>query len=276
MANAWKADLTVAKLALSADVGRTAAQLAGWSGARLGQDTIWWKAPKTKPVAHHQDSSFMDFLDPAETVTCWVTLDDTHRDAGTLEYVPGSHLWPLTPLPEAFHGQDDYRAQMKAAAAAAGVEPPPPIFIEVPAKSGTAPVPTRRVTACDARSAFTWSRMMRNLAIGPAAISIAATSVPVIHRSTKAFSPSCGQVRGIGQSGSSTIAKAVDAFRCKTQDRRTPTSGSNWRILPRSLQMSNTAVQWKTTPVSAIRQPLVTDEAWAVVAPLLPAWAMRE
>ena len=68
MANAWKADLTVAKLALSADVGRTAAQLAGWSGARLGQDTIWWKVPRTKPVAYHQDSSFMDFLNPAETV----------------------------------------------------------------------------------------------------------------------------------------------------------------------------------------------------------------
>ena len=76
MANAWKADLTIARLALSADVGLAAAQLAGWSGARLGQDTIWWKAPKTKPVAHHQDSSFMDFLDPTETVTCWVTLDE--------------------------------------------------------------------------------------------------------------------------------------------------------------------------------------------------------
>src|SRR5262249_25242045 len=46
MANAWKADLNVAKLALSEDVGRAASVLAGWSGARLGQDTIWWKAPK--------------------------------------------------------------------------------------------------------------------------------------------------------------------------------------------------------------------------------------
>lgn len=135
MANAWKSDLTVAKLALSADVGQAAARLTGWSGVRLGQDTIWWKVPKTKSIAHHQDSSFMDFLDPAQTVTCWVTLDDTHRDAGTLEYVPGSHLWPLTPLPEAFHGQEDYRAQMKAAAAAVCVEPPAPIFIEVPAGS---------------------------------------------------------------------------------------------------------------------------------------------
>lgn len=135
MANAWKADLTVARLALSADVGRAAAALAGWSGARLGQDTIWWKPPGTRPIAHHQDSSFMGFLEPARTVTCWVTLDDTSRDAGTLEYVPGSHRWPLTALPEQFHGEADYRAQMRAAAAAAGVEPPAPVPVEVPAGS---------------------------------------------------------------------------------------------------------------------------------------------
>jgi phytanoyl-CoA hydroxylase len=80
MANAWKADLTVAKLALSESIGRFAADLCGWSGTRLGQDTIWWKAPKTKPIAYHQDTSFMDFLDPSSTLTCWVTLDDTHRE----------------------------------------------------------------------------------------------------------------------------------------------------------------------------------------------------
>lgn len=111
-----KADLTVAKLALSADIGRAAARLTGWSGARLGQDTIWWKAPKTKAVALHQDTSFLDYLDPPQTITCWVTLDDTHRDVGTLEYVPGSHRWPLTPIPEGFHAPDDYRALMKNAA----------------------------------------------------------------------------------------------------------------------------------------------------------------
>src|SRR3712207_2694991 len=76
MANAWKADLEVARLALSERVGRAAAALIGWSGVRLGQDTIW-KAPRTKPIAFHQDSSFVDFLDPPRTVTCWVTLDDT-------------------------------------------------------------------------------------------------------------------------------------------------------------------------------------------------------
>lgn len=135
MANAWKADLTVARLALSADVGRAAATLTGWSGARLGQDTIWWKAPKTKAVTLHQDTSFLDFLDPPQTITCWVTLDDTHRDVGTLEYVPGSHRWPLTPIPEGFHAPDDYRALMKNAARAAGVADPQSYFIEIPAGS---------------------------------------------------------------------------------------------------------------------------------------------
>lgn len=135
MGNAWKSDLTIARLALSADIGRAAAALAGWSGTRLGQDTLWWKAPRTKPVSHHQDTSFLDVLDPQATVTCWVTLDDTHRDAGTLEYVPGSHLWPLTPIPEGFHAPEDFRAHMRAAAAAAGVTPADPVLIEVPAGS---------------------------------------------------------------------------------------------------------------------------------------------
>ncbi len=91
MANAWKADLTVARLVLSESIGRFAAELCGWRGSRLRQDTIWWKAPKTKPIAYHQDTWFIDFLEPPSTLTCWVTLDDTHRDAGTLEYAPGSH-----------------------------------------------------------------------------------------------------------------------------------------------------------------------------------------
>ncbi|THD02090.1 phytanoyl-CoA dioxygenase family protein [Panacagrimonas perspica] len=134
MSNAWKADLTIASLALSADIGRAVAQLSGWSGAKLGLDTIWWKPPQTKAIALHQDSSFSEFLNPALTMTCWLTLDDTSRDAGTIEYVPGSHLWPLTPQPDIFEG-GDYRSKMRAAAAAAGIEPPEPVFIEVPAGS---------------------------------------------------------------------------------------------------------------------------------------------
>lgn len=135
MANAWKADLNVAKLALSADIGRAAAQLSGWPGARLGQDTIWWKPPKTKAVSFHQDSSYMDFLDPPRTITCWVVLDQTHRDAGTLEYVARSHRWPLAQIPEGFHAPADHRALLKRAAVEAGEPDPKTVPIEVPAGS---------------------------------------------------------------------------------------------------------------------------------------------
>src|SRR4051812_20298613 len=95
MANAWKADLGIARLVLSRDIGRAAALLASWSGARIGQDTIWWKPPQGKAVSFHQDASYMDFLDPPETITCWVPLDDVSQNSGTLEYVAESNRWPL-------------------------------------------------------------------------------------------------------------------------------------------------------------------------------------
>jgi phytanoyl-CoA hydroxylase len=222
MANSWKADLTVAGLVLSGDIGHAAAVLTGWSGVRLGQDTIWWKAPKTKPIAYHQDSSFMDFLNPPVTITCWVTLDDTHRDAGTLEYVPGSHLWPLTALPEAFHGQEDYGAQMRAAAKAAGVAVPAPAFIEVPAGS------------CVFHAGEIWhgsgpnstgDHMRRSIGIHmipedvrfsnrPGGYSIAGTRKQATRRWMKASFRSCGHVRAIVQTGSqatATLAGGRDA-----------------------------------------------------------------
>jgi len=135
MGNAWKSDLTIAGLVLSAEIAGAAAKLIGWPDIRLGQDTIWWKPPQTKPIKLHQDTSFLDYLDPPKTVTCWLTLDDTHRDAGTIEYVPGSHHWPVAPLPRDFHIAEDYRAAMLLAAESAGVSSPETVKVEVPAGS---------------------------------------------------------------------------------------------------------------------------------------------
>lgn len=138
MCNAWKSDLTVARLALSAAIGRFAAGLAGWDSIRLGQDTIWVKAPGAKPIALHQDSSFMTFLDPVASITCWTTVDDTTRDGGTLEYVPGSHRWPVVELPKDFHTPDGgYQGRMRSVAAQAGVPEPEIVKLELPAGSMT-------------------------------------------------------------------------------------------------------------------------------------------
>jgi ectoine hydroxylase-related dioxygenase (phytanoyl-CoA dioxygenase family) len=132
MANAWKADLTVARLVLAEELARAAGALSGWDEVKLGQDTIWWKPPQTKSIGYHQDTSFMEFLEPTQTTTCWVALDDTSREAGTLEYAMGSHRWPVTPIPKEFHATDDYRAPMRAAA---GGTEPEIAYVEVPAGS---------------------------------------------------------------------------------------------------------------------------------------------
>jgi ectoine hydroxylase-related dioxygenase (phytanoyl-CoA dioxygenase family) len=132
MANAWKSDNAVARHALSPRLGALAAELMGWPGTRLGQDTIWWKTPLAKEIALHQDCTYISYLDPPEMATCWTALDDTFADAGTIEYVPGSHRWPLIPDIGEFHAPDrDYRARMRDSARAAGLEPPEPVKLEV-------------------------------------------------------------------------------------------------------------------------------------------------
>jgi ectoine hydroxylase-related dioxygenase (phytanoyl-CoA dioxygenase family) len=134
MANAWKSDRAIARHALSPRLGELAAELMDWPGTRLGQDTIWWKTPLAKEIALHQDCTYISYLDPAEMATCWVALDDTFADAGTIEYVPGSHRWPLVPDIGEFHAPDrDYRARMRDSARAAGIEPPEPVKLEVAA-----------------------------------------------------------------------------------------------------------------------------------------------
>ena len=58
----------------------------------------------------------MDCFDPCKTVTIWVVLTPTDRTLGTLEYVRGSHKWPVAPPPNQFHASRDYRSSMLAAA----------------------------------------------------------------------------------------------------------------------------------------------------------------
>lgn len=133
MANAWKADPVIATVVREAWIADWACYLNGWPRARLGQDTIWIKPPSARASVLHQDNSFIDYLAPATLSTCWMTFDDTHTDAATIEYVPGSHLWPTTALPADFHDPGhDHRARMRASAAAAGVRDPDVVQLEVP------------------------------------------------------------------------------------------------------------------------------------------------
>jgi len=136
MGNVWKSDRTIASLVLSAEIARLVATLAGWSGARMGQDTLWLKPPNGKAIALHQDASYVSYLDPPISMTCWITLDDTYTDGGTIEYVRGSHRWKLVQTPGDFHAPArSYRWVMEQAASAAGATELDIVTVEVPAGS---------------------------------------------------------------------------------------------------------------------------------------------
>ncbi|HWB14362.1 MAG TPA: phytanoyl-CoA dioxygenase family protein [Pirellulales bacterium] len=49
-------------------------------------------------VAWHQDYSYWTRTQPMAHLTCWIALDDATRDNGCLQYIPGSHRWPLLPV----------------------------------------------------------------------------------------------------------------------------------------------------------------------------------
>jgi len=131
--NGWKSDRTVASLVLAADIGRLCAQLAGWPGARLSQDNVIWKPPGAKALGFHQDDSYTGWIVPAHMTTCWIALDPTTAAGGTIEYVRGSHKWPISPPIEQFHAPDDYRKEMRDAAASVGLAAPELVPVEVPA-----------------------------------------------------------------------------------------------------------------------------------------------
>ncbi len=133
--NGWKADRTVASVVLRADIGRAAATLRGWRGARINQDNVIWKPPGARPLGFHQDDSYQHWIVPNEMLSCWISLDDTRADQGTIEYVRGSHRWPLSPPIGRFHATEDPLADLRPAAERAGVAAPEIVAIEIPAGS---------------------------------------------------------------------------------------------------------------------------------------------
>ncbi len=131
LCNVWKADRVLATAVLSPRVGKFAAQLAALPGVRLAQDNAIWKPPSGRALLCHQDAAYLDHLDPPNMTTCWMALDDTAADTGTIYYARGSHRWQHAPVGGSFHAPDDWLGHVRAAMpAGAELELVP---IEVPA-----------------------------------------------------------------------------------------------------------------------------------------------
>jgi 2-oxoglutarate-dependent dioxygenase len=113
LCNVWKADRVLAGTVLSQRVGEFAARLASLPGVQLAQDNAIWKPPSGRALLCHQDAAYLDHLDPPNMTTCWMALDDTAADTGTIYYVRGSHLWPHAPLGGSFHAPDDWLVHVR-------------------------------------------------------------------------------------------------------------------------------------------------------------------
>ena len=133
--NGWKADRTIAATVLVPDIGKACASLSDWPGARLAQDNLLWKPPGGRSLGFHQDASYLDWVVPPEMTSCWIALDGTRRDAGTVLYARGSHRWGLSPQPDTFHAPDEPLAPLEDAAAVAGQDVDL-VPVEVPAGGG--------------------------------------------------------------------------------------------------------------------------------------------
>jgi ectoine hydroxylase-related dioxygenase (phytanoyl-CoA dioxygenase family) len=131
--NGWRADPAIGAIVLAEEVGEVVARIAGWRGARLLQDNVIWKPPGAGPLAHHQDNAYIDWVEPQEMVSCWIALDETTAEGGTVEYVRGSHLWGPGPMPDQFHNPADYLEALRAAAGDAPVE-----IVPIAVKPGSA------------------------------------------------------------------------------------------------------------------------------------------
>ena len=114
LCNVWKADRVLAQITLAERNARFGAKLAGEPGMRLMQDNMIWKPPSGKALLAHQDAAYEDFLDQPNMTTCWMALDDTAADTGTIFYVRGSNHWGRLPTGDTFHDPDDWLAWMRS------------------------------------------------------------------------------------------------------------------------------------------------------------------
>ena len=69
-----------------------------------GEVRFWHDQLFCKPAGHggvvawHQDYSYWTRTKPMEHLTCFIALDDCDEENGCLQYIPGSHRWPLLPV----------------------------------------------------------------------------------------------------------------------------------------------------------------------------------
>lgn len=97
---AWRVSPAFHDLVFHSPIVEAAETLLG-GPVRLWHDQIFAKPANDGGfVAWHQDHSFWTRTEPVAHLTCWIALDDASEENGCVNYIPGSHRWPLLPRGE--------------------------------------------------------------------------------------------------------------------------------------------------------------------------------
>lgn len=138
----WKANYAIANLVLCRKLGQALTQLNGAGGVRLKQDSLVWKGPGALCVNHHQDNAYRSTV-PGNATTAGILLTGCSPASGGIEYVPGSHKWPMRDVTEQavlrfrdLRGDGDYRLPARLAAAREGIDLATDEFVQITANSG--------------------------------------------------------------------------------------------------------------------------------------------
>jgi len=122
---AWRVSPAFHDLVFHSPIVEAAETLLG-GPVRLWHDQIFAKPANDGGfVAWHQDHSYWTRTEPVAHLTCWIALDDASQENGCVNYIPGSHRWPLLPRGELADDMDavlsrlsdDQRAAFRAFAA---------------------------------------------------------------------------------------------------------------------------------------------------------------
>jgi ectoine hydroxylase-related dioxygenase (phytanoyl-CoA dioxygenase family) len=88
-------------------LGAMAATLLQTPSVSLMEDQLFEKTPGGRPVAMHQDATYLPFLRTWDVVNCWMALTDTTEDMAPLLLIRGSHKWGLVEKPTKFSDGDE-------------------------------------------------------------------------------------------------------------------------------------------------------------------------
>jgi ectoine hydroxylase-related dioxygenase (phytanoyl-CoA dioxygenase family) len=90
----WKANRTIASVALSPRLGEIAAGLLQCETVKIWGDQLLWKpggGHEEANIGWHQDYWYWRLASEPRMLTFWIALDDVDESNGCMQFIPGSH-----------------------------------------------------------------------------------------------------------------------------------------------------------------------------------------